>query len=136
MAKLRHIAIAADDPDSFARTLQDLFDFAEVGRHDSDLAKGVFLSDGTLSIAVLRFHTDQLGKGMDFAGLHHVGFLVDDMDATRTRLKAAGMKTVMDIPEGHDGSFFEAKFMTPDGFLFDVAEHPWLGSEPLADAET
>lgn len=131
MPKLRHIAIAVDDPDSAAAMLRDVFDFVEVGLCDNDLAKGVFLSDGTISIAVLRFRTDQLGRGLDFTGVHHMGFLVDDIAKARARLAEHEVPCVMDRPEGDDSSFFEVKFMSPDGFLFDVSDHPWVGSEPL-----
>src|SRR5271156_3745778 len=115
MAKLRHIAIAADDPGSCSAMLRDVFGFEEIGICDNELATGVFLSDGTLNIAVLRFHTDQLGKGMDYRGFHHVGFLVDDIDGVRERLAKVGAECVMDRPEGDDDSFFEVKFMSPDG---------------------
>ena len=40
----------------------------------------------------------------------------------------------MEAPEG-DTSFFETKFMTADGFLFDVSVHPWLGAEPLEGSQ-
>jgi methylmalonyl-CoA/ethylmalonyl-CoA epimerase len=131
MAKLRHVAIAVDDPEHAARLLRSVFEFAEIGRCDNELAEGVFLSDGTLNIAVLKFRTDQLGKGMDFRGLHHMGFLVDDLSQARKRLEAEGVECVMERPEGDESSFFETKFMAPDGFLFDVSDEPWLGSEPL-----
>jgi catechol 2,3-dioxygenase-like lactoylglutathione lyase family enzyme len=133
MAKLRHIAIASDDPKTTAETLATIFDLEEVGGIDNELATGVFLSDGTMSIAVLKFHTDQGGRGLEYTGLHHVGFLVDDMAGTRDRLARAGIPCVMDVPEDHDGSFFETKFLTAEGFLFDVSAHPWVGSTPLDD---
>jgi hypothetical protein len=44
------------------------------------LADGVFLSDGTLNMAILKFKTDQLGKGLDYRGIHHFGMLVEDVD--------------------------------------------------------
>jgi methylmalonyl-CoA/ethylmalonyl-CoA epimerase len=134
MAKLRHVAIAVADPERAAGMLRSVFGLAEVGRCDNDLAEGVFLSDGTVSIAVLNFRTDQLGQGLGFRGLHHVGFLVDDMAQARKRLAAEGAECVMDRPEGDDTSFFEVKFMAPEGFLFDVADDPWVGSEPLERA--
>ncbi|BCO39225.1 hypothetical protein MINTM001_03640 [Mycobacterium paraintracellulare] len=133
MAKLRHVAVAVDNPENAASMLRSVFDFIEVGRCDNELAEGVFLSDGTLNIAVLHFRTDQLGKGLDFRGLHHVGFLVDDIAQTRKRLVAEGAECTMDRPEGDDSSFFEVKFMSPDGFLFDVSDQPWVGSGPLED---
>jgi len=30
---------------------------------------------------------------------------------------------------------FEVKFYGPGGILFDVAEHPWTGTEPLPAKE-
>jgi catechol 2,3-dioxygenase-like lactoylglutathione lyase family enzyme len=63
MPKLRHIALAAEDPFAAAEFYKQAFDFTEVSRSDkSDDPKksyGVFLSDGTLSLAVLHFGWDQ-----------------------------------------------------------------------------
>ena len=63
MPKLRHIALAAEDPFVAAEFYKQAFDFTEVSRIDkSDDPKksyGVFLSDGTLSLAVLHFGWDQ-----------------------------------------------------------------------------
>jgi catechol 2,3-dioxygenase-like lactoylglutathione lyase family enzyme len=134
MTKLRHIAIAVADPDSAAATLRDVFEFTQVGGCDNALAKGVFLSDGTVNIALLRFHTDQLGKGLDFTGPHHIGFLVDDMAKTRERLAEHGVPCVMDRTDGDEDSSFEVKFMHPAGFLFDIADATWLGAESLEDS--
>src|SRR5947209_20496755 len=80
MPKLRHIAIAAEDPEAMAEFYKKAFDFVEVGRPNGVLADGVFLSDGTLNMAILKFKSDQLGKGMDYRGLHHFGMLVEDVD--------------------------------------------------------
>jgi methylmalonyl-CoA/ethylmalonyl-CoA epimerase len=127
-AKLRHIAIAADDPDATATLLTDVFGLEEVGRCDNELAVGVFMSDGTISVAVLKFrNVDQLGRGLDYQGLHHVGFLVNDVAETRKRLDEAGVELVIDRPEGDTTSFFEVKYKTAADFLFDVVDQPWLG---------
>jgi methylmalonyl-CoA/ethylmalonyl-CoA epimerase len=131
MAKLRHVAIAVQDPEQAASLLSSAFELTEVGRCDNELAEGVFLSDGTISIAVLNFRTDQLGRGLEFRGLHHMGFLVDDLAQARKRLADQGAECVMDRPEGDEESFFEVKFMAPQGFLFDVSDSPWIGSESL-----
>ena len=63
MAKLRHIAIAANDPDAMAEFYKKAFDFTEVRKTDGPLAYGYHLSDGTIDLAILRFKTDQIGKG-------------------------------------------------------------------------
>ncbi len=54
MAKPRHIEIATQDPEGTAEFYKNAFDFKEIGRTQpgNRLATGVFLSDGTLNIAV------------------------------------------------------------------------------------
>ena len=130
MPKLRHIAIAAEDPEKMAEFYKKAFDFKEVGRPNGALADGVFLSDGTLNMAILKFKTDQLGKGLDYTGLHHFGILVEDVDQAAKRLEGLGGKHYMD-QDGERVGGFEVKFYGPEGVLFDVAEHPWTGTEPL-----
>src|SRR5665213_4045566 len=100
MPKLRHIAIAAEDPEAMAEFYKKAFDFKEVGRPNGHLADGVFLSDGTLNMAILKFKTDQLGKGMDYRGLHHFGVLVDDVDAFTKKLDSLGAEHYIDQGQG------------------------------------
>ena len=57
MAKLRHIALHTPDPEKTAEFYKQVFDMVEVGRTDSPIAKGIYLSDGTINLAVLRFKT-------------------------------------------------------------------------------
>ena len=90
MAKLRHIAIAAEDPFATAEFYKEAFEFKEVRRlepGEPGKTYGVFLSDGTLNMAILKFKTDQLGKGMDFRGIHHFGVLVEDVEEDGQRLR-------------------------------------------------
>ena len=70
MAKLRHLAIACKDPDAMADFYIKAFDFKNVRTSDGPLAYGHHLSDGTIDLAILRFKTDQIGKGLDYTGLH------------------------------------------------------------------
>jgi catechol 2,3-dioxygenase-like lactoylglutathione lyase family enzyme len=139
MAKLRHIAIATNDPVKTAEFYRKAFDFKEVARttDDNPLAWGVFLSDGTLNLAILKFKTDQLGKGMDFTGVHHFGVLVKDADEAMAKLEALGGECFMkpSKDEQEKMGYFEIKFRGPDGTVFDIASHPWGGSAPL-DSET
>jgi catechol 2,3-dioxygenase-like lactoylglutathione lyase family enzyme len=131
MAKLRHIAIAAKDPDAMAEFYKRAFDFTEVRKTDGPLAYGYHLSDGTIDLAILRFKTDQLGRGLDYAGLHHFGVLVEDVAAAAERLEDLGGRHYMDQSDAQRVGGFEVKFYGPEGILFDVAEHPWTGTEPL-----
>ena len=131
MAKLRHIAIAAKDPDAMADFYVKAFDFKIVRSNDGPLAYGHHLSDGTIDLAILRFKTDQIGRGMDYTGLHHFGILVEDVDDAAKVAEALGGKHYMDQADPARTGGFEVKMYGPEGVLFDIAEHPWTGSEAL-----
>jgi catechol 2,3-dioxygenase-like lactoylglutathione lyase family enzyme len=133
MAKLRHLAIACKNPDKMAEFYERAFDFKRVRTSDGPLAYGHHLSDGTIDLAILRFKTDQIGKGMDYTGLHHFGVLVENVDAAADRVKAHGGTHYMDQAEPGRTGGFEVKMYGPEGVLFDVAEHPWTGSEALPE---
>jgi catechol 2,3-dioxygenase-like lactoylglutathione lyase family enzyme len=131
MAKLRHIAIAAKDPDAMADFYVKAFDFKIVRSNDGPLAYGHHLSDGTIDLAILRFKTDQIGRGMDYTGLHHFGILVEDVDDAAKVAEALGGKHYMDQADAARTGAFEDQMYGPEGVLFDIAEHPWTGTEPL-----
>ena len=132
MAKLRHIAIAAKDPDAMAEFYKKAFDFREVRKTDGPLADGYHLSDGTLNMAILKFKTDQLGKGLDYRGIHHFGVLVEDVAEFSQRLERLGAEYYIDRNHQEPNvGYFEKKFYGPERVLFDIAEHPWAGCEPL-----
>src|SRR5690349_24378367 len=132
MPKLRHIAIAAEDPEAMAEFYKQAFDFVEVGRPNGVLADGVFLSDGTLNMAILKFKTDQLGKGMDYRGLHHFGILVEDVDNVAKQMGGLWAQHYIDQgQEGHQAGYFEKTVYGPAQVLFEIAEHGWAGAEAL-----
>jgi catechol 2,3-dioxygenase-like lactoylglutathione lyase family enzyme len=138
MAKLRHIALHTPDPEKTAEFYKRVFDMVEVGRTDSPIAKGIYLSDGTINMAVLRFKTKEAadrndGLGPVF-GLHHFGFWVEDPDETRRRLKEAGADYRFGRPEEATTSFFEEKYKGPDAVMIDITKHGWVGAEPLLPA--
>jgi catechol 2,3-dioxygenase-like lactoylglutathione lyase family enzyme len=134
MAKLRHLALATNNPDKTAEFYKTAFGFKEIRKITSDLAHGYFLSDGTLNIAVLKFaQYDQLGKGLDYVGLHHFGIVVDDLDESIKLLESMGAECFMKPPaEERAKGYFEVKFRGPDGVVFDISDRPWPGSEPLS----
>jgi catechol 2,3-dioxygenase-like lactoylglutathione lyase family enzyme len=130
MAKLRHLAVATQDPDATAQFYIDVFDFEPVRAARGAWGYGHILTDGTLNLAVLRFTTDAAAgveKGASFSGLHHIGFEVDDMEATAERVRKAGGRPRPDIDEAlgipADGSIHgEFKLEGPDGVVFDLGE--------------
>src|SRR5260221_14658862 len=114
MPQSRHIAIAAEDPVAMAEFYKKAFDFVEVGRPNGVLADGVFLSDGTLNMAILKFKTDQLGKGLDYPGIHHFGVLVDDVEKFSKKIEGFGGEHYTDQRrEGARGGYFEQKCSDP-----------------------
>jgi lactoylglutathione lyase len=136
MAKLRHIALHTPDPEKTAEFYRRVFDMVEVGRTDSPLAKGIYLSDGTINVAVLRFKTPEAadrndGLGPVF-GLHHFGFWVENPDETRRRLREAGAEYRESRQEAATTSFFEEKYKGPDAVMIDITAHGWVGAEPPA----
>ncbi|HTZ38056.1 MAG TPA: VOC family protein [Stellaceae bacterium] len=133
MAKLRHLAIAAKDPDAMAEFYVKAFEFKIVRTSDGPLAYGHHLSDGTIDLAILRFKSDQIGKGMDYTGLHHFGILVENVDEAQKAVEALGGRHYLDTTVQGPGGF-EVKMYGPEGVLFDVAEHPWTGAAALPSA--
>jgi catechol 2,3-dioxygenase-like lactoylglutathione lyase family enzyme len=138
MLQIRHIALASDHPGKAADFYKSAFGFRELRRFGIDpnnpevaaRPSGVFLTDGTLNIAILKFANDQLGKGMDYVGLHHFGVMVDNVEAWMDRLQALGAEAMDAQYAVPAGSHAEQKFRGPDGVVFDIVDKPWEGIEP------
>ena len=100
----------------------------------SQLAEGIYLSDGDLNMAVLKFRTSQAadrGDGMGpVKGLHHFGFWVEDADEVRRRLEEAGAELLAKRNPTHNTGFFEEKWVAPDFTQFDIAQKGWSGAAP------
>ena len=83
-------------------------------------------------MAILKFKTDQLGKGLDYRGIHHFGVLVEDVGEFSKKLEGLGAEYYIDRNQQEPAAgYFEKKFYGPERVLFDIAEHPWAGCEPL-----
>lgn len=131
MAKLRHVAIAVPDPEKSARFYEKVFGLKRVGTTDSELASGVYLSDGVISLALLDYKTDEAAgeeKGKDFVGVHHIGFWVDDLDETGQSIEENGGTFFLDLPEAKDTLYYEKKYRDPDGVIFDLSHQGWVGT--------
>ncbi len=128
MPKLRHLAVATEDPDATAKFYMDVFDFEWVRKAAGEYGYGHILTDGTINLAVLRFTTAEamgVEKGVGYEGLHHIGIEVDDIDDAIGKVKAAGGVERTDInqalgitnPEVVRG---ELKFEGPNGVIIDL----------------
>ena len=131
--QLRHLAISVDDPFATADFYMEAFGMDKVGETDSPLARGVYLSDGTMNLAILAFKDDYWAGngGKKQRGLHHFGFLVDDMDTLEEGLLAAGGKNFTSRPTGPGTStvMFEKKYYDPNGVMVEAAITGWPTSD-------
>ncbi|HPF25506.1 MAG TPA: VOC family protein [Steroidobacteraceae bacterium] len=140
MPRLRHVAIASQDPDKTAKYFVDVFAMQIRGKIDSRNANGYYLSDGTINIAILKFKNQPAaGVPLDFEGLHHIGFEVEDIDATVERCKAAGYDPRHDVniaqglganPSKDNAEF---KLTGPNGLMIDVSQKGWVGASSTAE---
>ena len=137
MPKIKHIALSTQDPDATAKFYVDVFGMKQVGRIDSPSARGYYLSDGDLNLAILKFKNDQVAgveRGKEWSGIHHIGFQVESLEAITERLKSAGSSRRDDINQalgvghGHRAANVEVKYTGPDGVTVDVSETGWVGT--------
>ena len=140
MAKIKHIAIATQDPEATAKFYKEVFDLEEVGKVANENAEGVYLSDGNVNLAILRFkNEDAVGENFDpnYSGIHHIGFHVEDAGISDSRLRNANAMPVDKINAalqngmgtGHGGRNVEIKYGGPDGVLIDISQAGWVGTE-------
>lgn len=138
MARIRHIAIASDDPGKAAAFFKAAFGLREVRRSrgeqtatESKAAPGsaVGLTDGELNITFIKFANDQTGVGLDFRGIHHFGVQIDDMDAHTELLEGMGAPCIAGRDVIPPGAHLEIKFRGPDGVVFDISDRPWPGTD-------
>ena len=137
MAKLRHISLSVKDPEKTAKFYEDAFDLQRVGEVNSALAEGIYLSDGTINIALLLYKSDEMSgyvegedeRGKDWEGIHHMGFLVENVKETERKIENAGGKYLMGRPDGPEpNTFYEIKFRDPQGVIVDVTHLGWKTS--------
>src|SRR5690242_6698431 len=105
MARIRHIAISTDDPIKTAEFYKKHFELTELFRKPADSGEhGVWLSDGYIYVAILKYGDEdvfKLGPGhtSDLRGIHHIGFMVDDLPGTLAKLKEDGVPPLMDFTQ-------------------------------------
>lgn len=132
MAKLRHLAIACDDPWKTAEFYEKVFEMKRVGETKSVLADGVYLSDGVVNLALLNYKTDEAAgkeRGKDYVGVHHFGFWVDDLEEAEKDIEANGGEFFLDLPESKESLYYEKKYRDPNGVIFDISHNGWVGTK-------
>jgi catechol 2,3-dioxygenase-like lactoylglutathione lyase family enzyme len=138
MPKIKHIAISTQDVDTTAKFYMDVFGMKEIAKLDGPGAKGYYLSDGDLNLAILNFKSDAVAgveRGKNWNGIHHIGFEVESLEQITEKLAAAGSAPREDVNRalgvGHGprhGGNVEVKYTGPDGVTVDVSETGWVGT--------
>ncbi|WP_421997720.1 VOC family protein [Reyranella sp.] len=127
--RIRHVALSVRDPWETAAFYKQALGLEEVLELDGPLAEGVFLTDGVVNLALLHFKSDEAsqGTGVDFVGIHHIGFWVDDVVEQGKIARTTGATWIMGDPNNPHG--YEIKHTDLDGIIFDIAAHGWVGSQ-------
>ena len=118
MAKIRHIAIIVPDPEAAAKFFESAFDMKRAG----NARRGIYMSDGTVNVALLKQELDK-----EKIGLYHFGIWVDDLDEAEKKVIAAGGEYLAGRPTSPN-SYYEAKYKDPIGVVFDLTHTGWAGA--------
>ena len=126
-SKLRHIAISVRDPEAAAKFFETAFGMTRAG----NAQRGVYMTDGVMNVALLNFGDEPIAgfeDETDVYGLIHFGMWVDSVDEVDKRIKAAGGSYLTGRKETGPNVYYEVKYKTPEGFVFDVTESGWKGA--------
>ncbi|WP_371227113.1 VOC family protein [Roseovarius sp. 2305UL8-3] len=122
--KLEHVNITVPDPSASAAILCDLFGWHIRWQGEAkDNGFTVHVGDDDSYLALYRPNVTLSPMGNTYqqtAGLNHVGVVVDDIEATEARVKAAGF-----TPHSH-GDYEPGRrfyFDGPDGIEFEAVEY-------------
>lgn len=118
MSKLRHIAIIVEDVEASAKFFEQAFDMKRAG----NARRGVYMSDGVFNVALLKKEKDD-----EKLGLFHFGMWVDDLDEAEKKVVKAGGQYLAGRPTSPN-SFYEAKYQSPTGLVFDLTHKGWAGA--------
>ena len=89
------------------------------------------MTDGIFNVALLNFG-DEPVAGMENQknplGLIHFGMWVDSVEEMDKKITAAGGAYVTGRKETSPNVYYEVKYKTPEGIVFDVTESGWKGA--------
>lgn len=115
MAKLRHVAMVVEEMEKTAQFYEQSFGMKRV----RETPTAIGLSDGVVSLVII--HPSNVNmKGEARRGLHHLGFLIDDMEEVSTAVEANGAKYHGEILGSGRGPMTERKYLDPNGHMFDI----------------
>jgi lactoylglutathione lyase len=129
VAQLKHIAIRTRDVEKTATFYKEAFGLKQVGLGQN----GIYLTDGHLNLAILKFQRDADGEPLRL-GIDHVGFQVENVAATLAKISDLGGRSLTDRTEiiptesSQPQSYYEIKCIGPDEQVIDVSTVGWVGA--------
>lgn len=124
MATIRHLAIKTKSPERLARFYQEVFGLERIR---SEPGGAIYMSDGYLTLALLRNRGEATPSG-----INHFGFHVDDIGDIERKLREFDEPLEM---RPANRPYAEYRAMDPDGNLFDVSAHGYEEAEFKADRD-
>ena len=128
--KLRHVAISVPDIEVAAKFYEETFGMERINEVQTNHGNGISLSDGVVNLTVLNFPTDESAgdeRGKDFVGIHHMGFIVDDLKSASDHVVDQGGSYHKEIGNEDDFVGFERKYRDPNGIVIDISR-TWVGT--------
>lgn len=130
MAKIKHVAIRTRDVDRTAAFYKDAFGLTQVGMGKN----GVYLTDGYLNIAILKYQEGKNGEPLRL-GVDHVGFQVADLDSALAQIESLRGTPLAERTEvtpnntAEPQSYYEMKCVGPDEQVIDISSIGWVGAK-------
>jgi len=131
MAQIKHIAIRTRDVDRTAAFYKDAFGLNQVGMGQN----GVYLTDGHLNVAILKYQQGKDGEPLRL-GVDHVGFQVEDVDSAVAQIESlCGTASISERIEvspkdaAERQSYYEIKCVGPDEQVIDISTVGWVGAK-------
>jgi methylmalonyl-CoA/ethylmalonyl-CoA epimerase len=127
--RIAHVGIAVRAIEDLLPFCRDILDLPEAPLDDSDGARIVGLEAGDSLVELLEAEGPDTPIGRFVArrgaGIHHICFSVEDLDATLTRCRAAGLRLIDETPRiGAEGK--RIAFLHPSatgGVLVELSEY-------------
>ena len=141
MGKLRHIAFISEEPQKLSEFYQTFFGFEECRVFPSGsrmvidpLFNLAFLKQAAAQVAVAGTHRADGSESELTVGIHHYGFIVDNLDQALTKLppnltRGANPQISAGISGPEAARPAEVRFLDPWGNNVDLSSRGFLGRE-------
>jgi lactoylglutathione lyase len=130
MAQIKHIAIRTRNVDETAAFYKEAFGLTQVGMGQN----GVYLTDGHLNIAILKYQQGKDGEPLRL-GVDHVGFQVENVDSAVAHIESLRGRALTERTEvspnepSERQSYYEVKCVGPDEQVIDISKVGWVGAK-------